>query len=51
MSDWPWVVAAYALTWIVLGGYAWRVLRLLHGARQEFESERLRTERSNEEHP
>jgi hypothetical protein len=21
MSDWPWVIASYGLTWIVLGGY------------------------------
>jgi hypothetical protein len=38
MSDWPWVVASYALTWVVLGVYALRIRGQLTRARVELES-------------
>jgi len=48
MSDWPWVVASYALTWIVLGIYALQIQRRLARARHEFETERDRSNPSLE---
>lgn len=40
MSDWPWVGAAYTLTWLVLGVYALVANRRLARARAELENER-----------
>ncbi len=40
MSDWPWVIASYALTWIVLGGYALMILGKLDKAKAELDAER-----------
>jgi hypothetical protein len=41
MSDWPWVVASYALTWVVLAIYAFRIRSQLAGAKAELESKSL----------
>lgn len=38
MADWSWVVAAYALTWTVLGVFAVRTLRGLARARARLEA-------------
>jgi len=43
MSDWPWVIASYALTWTVLGVYAISIHRRLARARVEFEAESNRS--------
>lgn len=48
MSDWPWVAASYALTWIVLGVYALLIHRRLARARNEFEIEQDRSNPSLE---
>lgn len=40
MSDWPWVIASYALTWLVLAAYVVLVHRRLARARSELEVER-----------
>jgi CcmD family protein len=42
MSDWPWVIASYALTWTVLGIYALWTVRNLRQARSELEAETRR---------
>jgi CcmD family protein len=42
MSDWPWVIASYALTWTVLGVYALWTVRNLRQARSELEAETRR---------
>jgi CcmD family protein len=47
-SDWPWVMAAYALTWFVLGSYALRVRRRLTRARAERDAESQRAESAME---
>jgi CcmD family protein len=39
MSDWPWVIASYGLTWLVLGAYALGIRRRLQRAQEEFERE------------
>ncbi|MGH7709734.1 MAG: CcmD family protein [Gemmatimonadaceae bacterium] len=39
MRDWPVVIAAYAITWIVLGGYAYYLWR--RGRRAAAASESL----------
>lgn len=39
MSDWPWVVASYALTWTVLAGYAVWIHFGLDAARRRLETE------------
>ncbi|GEM_PF-557939 len=48
MSDWPWVIASYALTWIVLGVYALQIHRRLARARAEYETEKNRSTESLE---
>lgn len=48
MSDWPWVSASYALTWVVLGVYALRIQRRLVRARTGLEGEADRTGSSME---
>ncbi|MEX2531099.1 MAG: hypothetical protein WD960_10035 [Gemmatimonadota bacterium] len=42
MSNWSWVIAAYGLAWLVLGGYGWLVLRRLSRAQADLVSERNR---------
>jgi hypothetical protein len=49
MSDWPWVVASYTLTWLVLGVYALRTLRGLEDARRRLEVEARAPARSDME--
>ena len=44
MSDWPWVLASFALTWVVLAVYAIRINRRLALARDELEAEQTRLE-------
>jgi uncharacterized membrane protein (DUF485 family) len=39
MSDWPWVIASYALTWVVLGVYALRIRGQLAEATAELQAE------------
>lgn len=39
MSDWPWVVAAYALTWVALAIYALRIRGQLARANSELHDE------------
>lgn len=48
MSDWPWVIASYALTWIVLGVYALSTRRGLVRARAELDVEKRRANSSVE---
>lgn len=43
MSDWPWVIIAYTLTWLVLGVYALRLRRRLDRARTDLEEETQQT--------
>jgi hypothetical protein len=38
MSDWPWVIASYALTWGVLATYALRIRGQLARGKAELES-------------
>ena len=33
MSEWSWVIAAYAVTWAVIGGYTIYLARVVHRAR------------------
>jgi hypothetical protein len=48
MSDWPWVVACYGLTWLVLGSYAVMIHRRGARARTELETAMERTDSSME---
>lgn len=48
MSDWPWVVASYALTWLVLGSYAVMIHRRGARARIELETAMERTDSPTE---
>jgi CcmD family protein len=41
MSDWPWVIAAYSLTWVLLGIYTLRIGRRLARARAEWNREAI----------
>jgi CcmD family protein len=43
LSDWPWVLASFTLTWVVLAVYAVRINRRLARARDELETERKRS--------
>ncbi len=43
MSDWPWVLASFALTWVVLAVYAVRVNRRLARARKDLTAEKNRS--------
>lgn len=42
MPEWPWVVASYGLTWLVLGAYTLMVRRRLRRARTELEGAAVR---------
>ena len=44
MSEWPYVIAAYGLTWIVLGGYSVYLHVRAARARRALDEERLRPE-------
>jgi len=48
VSDWPWVIASYGLTWFVLGFYALWILRRLQAAGAELEMESHRSNNSLE---
>jgi CcmD family protein len=32
---WPYVIAAFVVTWVVLGGYAWYLWRAVKDAQQQ----------------
>jgi len=39
-GEWGYIIAAYAVTWLGIGGYALRLERLTRRAEQEYEAAR-----------